>query len=78
VTNFWTVHLSAAAESDYEQILQWTVENFGPLQAKAYADTLSSALKDLCAGPEIVGVKGRSDIGADIFTLHVARKGHKG
>lgn len=74
----WTVRLSAAAEEDYRQILRWTAENFGLPQARIYADTLSSALKALSAGPAIVGVKERGEIGTNIWTLHVARNGHKG
>lgn len=74
----WTVHLSAAAEVDYRQILRWTVEHFGVAQAQNYAETLSSALKALSAGPSIIGVKERSEIGNNICTLHVARNGRKG
>ena len=76
--NSWTVRLSAAAEADFRQILRWTVENFGSVQARAYADTLSSALKALNAGPDIIGVKERPEIGFQIRTLHVARNGRKG
>ena len=74
----WTVRLSAAAEADYRQILRWTVKNFGSAQARSYADTLSSALKALSVGPDIIGVKERSEIGNHIHTLHVARNGRKG
>lgn len=74
----WIVRLSAAAEADYRQILRWTVENFGSQQAKVYADTLSSALKALSAGPAIIGAKERGEIGTNIRTLHVARNGRKG
>jgi toxin ParE1/3/4 len=54
------------------------VENFGSAQARSYADTLSSALKALNAGPAIIGVKERPEIGNNIHTLHVARNGRKG
>ena len=76
--SFWTVRLSAAAEADYLQILRWTVENFGPAQARVYAETLASALKTLAAGPDILGVKERPEIGGNIRTFHVARNGRKG
>jgi toxin ParE1/3/4 len=76
--NSWTVRLSAAAEADYRQILQWTVKNFGPVQARSYADTLSSALKALSAGPSAIGTKERPEIDDNIWTLHVARNGCKG
>jgi toxin ParE1/3/4 len=74
----WTVRLSTAAEADYQQILHWTVENFGTAQARHYADTLSSALTALSAGPAIIGAKGQPEIGNNIRTLHVARNGCKG
>ncbi len=74
----WVLRLSAAAEADFRQILRWTVENFGHTQARSYAATLSSALKALAAGPTVIGVKERTDIAPGIWTLHVARQGHKG
>jgi toxin ParE1/3/4 len=74
----WIVRLTAAAEADYRQILLWTLENFGRAQMRTYAVTLSAALKALSADPAIPGVRERAEIGAQIRTLHVARKGRKG
>lgn len=75
----WTTRLVAAAERDFQEILRWTVANFGPRQAKTYSRTLSSALHDLALGPAILGgARLREDIGPGINTLHVARKGRKG
>ena len=74
----WTVRLTAAAEADFDEILRWTVDQFGKAQARIYAETVSAALTDLAAGPTIVGAKKRDDILKGIFTLHVARKGRKG
>jgi toxin ParE1/3/4 len=74
----WTVRLTKTAESDYQSIILWTLRNFGDLQARIYADTLSTALVALTAGPTTVGAKERSEIGKGVFTLHVARDGHKG
>ena len=75
---FWRVQLSALAKQDYRDILQWSKEKFGVAQAKNYANTLSVALQDLTAGPDIVGVKDRSAISPGVKMLHVARKRHKG
>lgn len=72
------VRLSAAAEADYREILRWTVKNFGAAQGRIYAGTLASALRALSAGPAIIGVKERPEIGSGIRTLHVARNGRKG
>lgn len=74
----WTVRLTAAAEADFEEILRWTLDQFGDAQAHIYAETVSAALNDLAAGPNFVGARKRDDILKGIFTLHVARKGRKG
>lgn len=54
------------------------MENFGSAQARSYAETLSSALRALSAGPDVIGVKERPEIGDQIRTLHVVRNGRKG
>ena len=77
-TRSWTVRLTAAAEADFEEILRWTMDQFGEAQARIYAETISEALNDLAAGPTIVGARKRDDILKGIFTRHVARKGRKG
>ncbi len=74
----WKVRLTATAEADFEEILRWTVDQFGEAQARIYAGTVSAALNDLTAGPTVVGAKKREDILKGLFTLHVARKGRKG
>ncbi|WP_310389463.1 type II toxin-antitoxin system RelE/ParE family toxin [Roseateles sp.] len=73
----WTVRLSATAEADFRQILRWTADRFGAAQARIYADTISLALQDLSAGTTLIGVKARAEIGASIYTLHIARHGRK-
>ena len=72
------IRLSASAAADYREILRWTDKNFGAAQARIYADTLASALRALGAGPAIIGVGERPEIGSGIMTLHVARNGRKG
>jgi len=74
----WLVRLTAAAEADFEGILRWTSEQFGPAQARVYAGTLSAALQSLAEGPKTIGAKSRDDIAKGVFMLHVARKGRKG
>jgi len=74
----WTVRLTAAAEADFQEILRWTLAQFGEAQARVYAETLSAALKDLAAGPSVAGARERNDIAKGLSTLHVARKGRKG
>ena len=74
----WRVRLTAAAESDIRNILQWTTERFGPAQARIYSETLSRAIQALAAGPNVVGCKRCDAIAEGLFTLHIARDGRKG
>lgn len=74
----WLVRLTAAAETDFQDILRWTLAQFGQAQTQLYAETIADALKDLSAGPGVAGVTERNDIAKGICTLHVARKGRKG
>ena len=74
----WKVRLAAQAESDFSEIMTWTLENFGERQAQTYAETLTLAIEALHDGPEPLGVKARDDIGPGIRTLHVARQGRSG
>jgi len=77
-TRPWSVRLSAAAEADFVDILAWTAERFGVVQARAYATTLTFSLAALSAGPTLPGVKARDEIAEGLFTLHVAREGRSG
>lgn len=74
----WAVRLSAAAEADFEHIIQWTSEQFGDNQAIVYAETLSMALAALTEGPTTLGVTARDEILKGLLSLHVARQGRKG
>ena len=74
----WRVRLTAAAEADFQDILRWTLEQFGEAQARIYAETLTMALDALAAGPTVIDAKARNDIAKGLFTLHVARHGRKG
>ena len=74
----WSVRLTATAEADFEAIIAWTREQFGETQARAYAETLTLAIGALNEGLVSPSVKARSEIGKQLVTLHVARKGRRG
>jgi toxin ParE1/3/4 len=74
----WSVRLAAAAETDFEAIIGWTLDQFGDVQARVYAEVLVSAVEALSAGPNLPGVTARTEIGKHLFTLHVAREGRRG
>lgn len=74
----WPVLITPAAESDINQIVEWTAERYGDAQARAYADALSAAVDAHEDGPTVPGARQRHDLGADLYALHVGREGHKG
>jgi len=73
----WPVRLTAAAEADLRQIIGWTSARFGERQARAYGEILSAALLALTASPTVVGAQARGDIGKEMYTLHVGRRGRR-
>lgn len=68
--------LAGAAQRDFEDIVAWTLEEWGARQARTYAATIRAALRALRDGPSVAGV--RPEIGKAVHTLHVARGGRKG
>ena len=74
MTGAWTVRLVAVSERDYLEVIKRSAQDFGPLQAEVYAQTLELAFDALREkGPKTIGVKEREEIGPGIFTLHAAR-----
>ena len=78
MNNLWRVQLTDMAEVDLISIKIWTTEKFGAPQAVKYLQLITSALQDLMTGPEPLGSKSREDIGSNIRSLHVQRRGNKG
>jgi toxin ParE1/3/4 len=72
------VRLTAQAEADVAEILEWTAQQFGPVQARRYAEPLTSAIEALDEGPDVRGVKPRDEIAPGLLALHVARMGRRG
>lgn len=74
----WTVRLTDRAAQDVEDIFDWTLEQFGPLQLEPYTAVINDALEALNAGPHWMDVCRRPELGDNVATLHVARHGRKG
>lgn len=74
----WRVWLAEGAERDFFSVLRWTTEQFGKRQARVYETTLRNTLKALAFGPSVMGCRARPDLGSNIASLHVARRGRKG
>lgn len=74
----WRVRLADQAAQDVEDILDWTLEQFGPMQLESYTEVISDALEALNQGPQLIDVRSRPELGHDVATLHVSRNGRKG
>lgn len=74
----WRVWLTAAAEQDVLDIVLWTADHFGVEQARRYRATIFAALRDLGGGPDTMGTRERAELGRNLRTLHVARRGRRG
>ena len=72
------MRVTATAENDIRNILQWTHEQFGDAQARIYGETLTSAIQALTEGPYVTSSRQRDEIGEGLFTLHAARGRRKG
>ena len=78
MTGAWTLRLVAVSERDYLEVIKRSAQDFGPLQAELYAQTLDLALDALREkGPKTIGVREREEIVSGIFTLHAARSKRK-
>ena len=64
--------LSAPARQDISHVLQWTQHAFGAAGRTRYEALISNALIDLRADPSRAGVRPRDDIGAGVYTYHLA------
>lgn len=73
----WRVGLAGAADRDYDEILEYTLETFGRREANIYRATLNRALADLRSGPHLPGSDSREEIGSGLRTLHAARNGRR-
>lgn len=74
----WRIRLSAEAETDIDEILNYTSATFGDEQADRYRLLLVEALTDLTQGPDIPGSRNRDDIRTGLRSLHIARQGRTG
>lgn len=72
------VRLSDHAEQDLIAISRWSAENFGPLQAEKYVETIFLAIESLRNDPRPIDANYRDELGAGVHILHIARQGRKG
>jgi plasmid stabilization system protein ParE len=74
----WRVRLARRADEDFRHAVAWSAARFGLAQAQTYAAVLRDALEELEAGPNVPLARPRSELRADVFSLHVQRRGRSG
>lgn len=62
--------LSRKASSDYDAILDYTIENFGPEQARKYGEGLDYSFKLLSENP-YMGVQYRGNLRRYVYREHI-------
>ena len=70
------LRVSAPAETDIEDVLEWSDDHFGELARARYAALIAAALRAIAEDCERVGVTERPDLGKGVLTyhLHFSRK----
>ncbi len=74
----WRPVLTAPAEQDLIDIIRWTAEQFGARQSSAYRGLIIQSLIRLRVGPEALGARARPELGVELYTLSIARRGKPG
>lgn len=68
----YKISIADAAQTDLDDILEWTTRAFAATGRKRYEALIQTALTDLPADPKRIGVRLRDDIGAGICTYHLS------
>jgi toxin ParE1/3/4 len=78
VSSTWQVRLSNAASRDFRDILDWTAQNFGGVQARRYSLSILDTFDELAAGPASIRIRSLDDVMPGLLSIRVARRGRKG
>jgi toxin ParE1/3/4 len=71
------LRLSAAAEHDIENILEWTQENFGEQGRLRYEELLRRAIMDVAAAPRRLGSMHCPEVGLGVRVYHLQYSRHR-
>lgn len=64
--------LSLQAETDLDEILEWSEEQFGHGAALRYAELVIQALRDVGANPSRPGAKQQPELPQGVYIYHLA------
>ncbi len=73
-----SVSLAAAAESDLDTILAWTLERFGPDQAETYLEAIFDTIDELTAPRSPPRSIARDEIEPGLRSIHMRKRGRRG
>ena len=68
----YKISIADAAQTDLDDILEWTTHAFGAAGRKRYEALIQAALNDLLCDPGRIGVRQRNDIGTGICAYHLS------
>lgn len=74
----WRIRLASAAQQDYSQIIEFTIDRFGEQQAALYETLMAEALIDIADDPQCAGSRSRDEILTGLRSYHIARRGKRG
>jgi toxin ParE1/3/4 len=69
------LRISKLAIRDIENVLAYTIRQFGERKQREYQQLIRRALSDIAADPDRLPAKPRVDIHPDARTFHIARPG---
>lgn len=69
--------ISHQARRDVQNVLAWTLEQFGERQHEHYQGLIKQSIADVVADPEHPNTRKRPEIHEQARTFHIARHGHK-
>jgi toxin ParE1/3/4 len=73
-----SVSLSAAAQTDLDNIAAWTTEHFGPSQAENYIEAILDTIAELTVLKSPSRSIARDEIAKGMMTLHMRQRGRRG
>ncbi|MFB2765458.1 type II toxin-antitoxin system RelE/ParE family toxin [Marinobacter shengliensis] len=74
----WTVDLSQRAARDFDAIVKYTRDNFGPNQAKRYSTLIARTIQEISEhGPNHPLAKDRSELFPGILSIQIQRQSQR-
>ena len=69
--------MSPEAATDIKNVLDYTLERFGPAKHAEYQTLIELALADIRNRPKSFPAKAKLDLRTNLFTLHIGRRGKR-